>query len=154
MATASPETLPTSFVETTTSDTISVTGEGTVAVVSVSASPFLPQGITVSLGGSSVTISGKYPIGLFDSLAIKTIEKTKSDKTSEVLTYTSFDDIPTQRQVFSYASPTTPRVTVTYSLQVSETDAGTMEETISTVNVTKDIEFSYDEGKNALRNYI
>lgn len=154
MATISPETLPTSFVETETSDTITVSGDGEVSIVSIDASPFLPSGILVDITGSSATISGKYPVGLFDSLAIKTIERGKSDKTSEVITYTSFDDIPTERQVFSYSSPTQNRVTITFNVTVNATNAETMQNEILVLSVDKVIEFNYDVGKNIIRNYI
>jgi hypothetical protein len=154
MASITPTTLPTVYVETPTSDSLTVSGDGDIAIVSVSASPFLPQGISVSFSGATISISGSYPVGLFDSLAIRTIERQKSDKSSEVLTYTSFDDIPGNRQVFSYKSPSQPRVTITYTVTASETDAETMEEVIHTFTVTKDIEFNYDIGKNILGKYI
>jgi hypothetical protein len=153
MATISPEQLPVDYVEVQTSDILTVTG-ASVTILSASASPFLPNGVSITSSGSTVTISGKYPISLFDRSEVKTIIRGKSDKSSEVVTYDTFEEVPGDRQVYDYRAPSNPRVTITFNISVLEIDELTMAESISSLVVSKIVEFEYSSARDVLRSYI
>jgi hypothetical protein len=117
-------------------------------VVTVTSVPQVLTNVHVSYAeasSGSITIYGAFSLDLFPGTQIKYITRGKSDLEEEAVSVGSFGQIPKGKQVFYYASPTTPTIDVVFTLTSN---------TNFTAQITKTIEYNYDIGRLKLLEYI
>lgn len=145
MATASPTTLPTDSVEIDFTDVITITFDtpATGNIISVSAD-LDSSTVTISNTATTVTVTGRYGLGIFDNKSIKHITRGSSDKLEQYEVALDFNELDSTRQVFDYSPDPRNSITITYTIKTTEGD----------LEITKDIENDYSSGRDSLTEFI